>query len=386
MGRKIYYITRTFTHDAKTGGALMREGAVSQFIKHGFDVEVVSHSRQEGVSYLDGYKLSLFNNGDKSDKFNWTKQRFGVCEDYLDCWADNCTRYLREVVKNGDILFSTTGGDLATLKIASIIKKDINCIYIANFRDPVLHTSVNGVRLSPFLHVNRDKMLDKYISNADLLVTSSNDYREVLERRYIGKVINNHFGYLSNEDDIKVDFNFNLDALSIVYAGTLNKYQGPELYSEIFNGLRNVDLTIYTSNDLIKNCPDNIQIHSPIPRNLLYTKVSQQHNVGFVSLSHPYFSVCIPSKIYEYINIGLPIFGFLPKGEARDIVNDNGFGYIADVNNLKELRKKLCYYAVNIDELSIFHDNIAKKQDLWSMEYLFIQLVKEIEYIKRDLL
>lgn len=383
MSRKIYYITRTFTHDEKTGGALMREGAVSQFIKHGFDVEVVSYSQKEGVLFRDGYKLTLFDNGAKSDKFNWTKQRFGLCEDYLDCWAEKCTRYLRTVVNYGDILFSTTGGDLATLKIASLIKNDIHCTYIANFRDPVLHTSVNGGRLSPFLHVSRDKILDKYIRNADLLVTSTNDYKDILENRYSGRVINNHFGYLSNDNEVSVNFNSNLKSLSILYAGTLNKYQGPEFYHDIFSGLCNVELTIYTSNNLIEKRPSNIGIHSPIPRSQLYSKVSQQHNAGFVSLSHPYFSVCIPSKIYEYINIGLPIFGFLPKGEARDIVNDNGYGYVADVNNLKELRKKLSYYSCNIDQLRNFHENIVREKKMWSMENLFIQLVEEIDKLER---
>lgn len=383
MSRKIYYITRTFTHDVKTGGALMREGAVSQFIKHGFDVEVISHSNEEGVLLRDGYTLTLFDNGTKSDRFNWTKQRFGLCEDYLDCWVEKCTRYLRKVVNNGDILFSTTGGDLATLKIASILKRDINCTYIANFRDPVLHTSVNGIHLSPFLHVSRDKMLEKYIRNADLLVASTNDYKDVLEKRYSRRVVNNHFGYLSNDSEVSVNFNSNLTSLSIVYAGTLNKYQGPEFYHDIFDGLYNVDMMIYTSNNVIGNCPNNIKVHSPIPRNKLYSKVSKQHNAGFVSLSHPYFSVCIPSKIYEYINIGLPIFGFLPKGEARDIVNDNGYGYIADVDNLQELRKKLSYYSCNTNELMNFHENIVREKSVWSMDNLFVQLVEEIYKVER---
>ncbi len=41
-------------------------------------------------------------------------------------------------------------------------------------------------------------------------------------------------------------------------------------------------------------------------------------DVAFLSLSKEYFSACIPAKLYDYINIGLPILASLPDGEAKD--------------------------------------------------------------------
>lgn len=38
----------------------------------------------------------------------------------------------------------------------------------------------------------------------------------------------------------------------------------------------------------------------------------------------------VPSKCYEYIASGNPILGALPEGDARDLVQDTGRGYIAD--------------------------------------------------------
>lgn len=382
MKRKIYYITRTYTHDSNSGGALMREGAVKQFCEHGYQVEVISLSKTLNNISLDNQCLTLFDNGKGSDKVNWTKQRFGFSEDYLDEWANNCVNYLLPKVNKEDIVFATTGGDLASLKVASLVKDKTDCVYIANFRDPVLHTTVHNKSLSPFLHVNRDHLLIKYLNNADLVVTSCNSYKEYIEGKFQGRIINNHFGFLDNESNR--DYSHlpnNKKSLNIVYAGTLNKYQGPNYYPSIFSGLKKTSLTVYSNSDPFKREHDNIYIKSSVTRDELYRCIVENHNAGFVSLSNPYFSVCVPSKIYEYINIGLPIFGFLPDGEARSIVNDNNFGYIAKVGKYSELRQKLDYYSNKLELVDDLKVNVQNSRDKWSMKHLFSGLIKEIKLL-----
>lgn len=383
MKRKLYYITRTYTHNSSSGGALMREGAVKQFTQYGYQVEVISLSNDSVNILCDDHKVTLFDNGKNSDRVNWTKQRFGLSEDYLDEWSRNCVSYLLNQVKKCDIVFSTTGGDLASLKVGSIIKEKIGCIYIANFRDPVLHTTVFNERLSPLFHVNRDALLNKYISNTDMIVTSCNSYKECIEQKYQGKIINNHFGFLDNDNNQgELSLSNKGNILNIVYAGTLNKYQGSADYPKVFSSLKKTNLTVYSNSNPFKGVYDNINVSNTVPRSELYQRITENHNAGFVSLSHPYFSVCVPSKIYEYINIGLPIFGFLPDGEARDIVNDNNFGYIAKAGNYLELRDKLEYYSNRLELLDDFKVNLQRSRNHWSMKNLFPNLIKEIKLLE----
>lgn len=381
MKPKIYYITRTYTHNSQSGGALMREGAVKQFVENGYEIEVISCGNDSNVAcFRNGEKLKLLDNGKHSNWFNWNKQRFGIAEDYLDDWVTNCLNYLVHTVTRNDVVFTTTGGDLASLKVGSLVKEKLDCIYIANFRDPVLHTSVNHKRLTPYTHVNRDRLLKKYIKNSDLVITSSASYKQNISEVYSGKVINNYFGYLNNSDDISLyEGDTFSESLNLVYAGTLNKYQGPKLYNDIFDGLENTKLTIYTNCSSISSKSENILIKEAIPRERLYEEISKNYNAGFVSLGHDYFSVCIPSKIYEYINLGLPIFGVLPDGDAKNIINDNGYGYVESPDNIEKLHQRLDYYSNNLSCLLSFREKIIADRESWSMEVLFRDVLNEID-------
>jgi hypothetical protein len=103
--------------------------------------------------------------------------------------------------------------------------------------------------------------------------------------------------------------------------------------------------------------------------------------LGFVSLSDNYFGACIPSKIYEYINIGMPIIGFLPRGEARDIVNDNGYGYIALPDSPNDLKKKVSDFFTDQGALFEINQNILRDRTGWSMSSKIIELSDKLKTI-----
>jgi glycosyltransferase involved in cell wall biosynthesis len=45
----------------------------------------------------------------------------------------------------------------------------------------------------------------------------------------------------------------------------------------------------------------------------------------------------VPAKIYEYLATGKPILGLLPPGDARDLVDKSGLGYLAPPNAPEEI-------------------------------------------------
>ena len=49
----------------------------------------------------------------------------------------------------------------------------------------------------------------------------------------------------------------------------------------------------------------------------------------------------MPSKIFEYLNLGLPILAAVPRGDASDLVQGEGFGESAPSSDLLTLAKKI---------------------------------------------
>jgi len=48
-------------------------------------------------------------------------------------------------------------------------------------------------------------------------------------------------------------------------------------------------------------------------------------DVGSVSLFNDYLGACVASKIYEYINLEIPIISALPLDDGKDIINAIGY-------------------------------------------------------------
>ena len=57
--------------------------------------------------------------------------------------------------------------------------------------------------------------------------------------------------------------------------------------------------------------------------------LKNEADVGFLSLVDNISNYCVPSKLYEYINIGLPILAVI-NGDTKEIVNSNNLGVVCD--------------------------------------------------------
>ena len=85
----------------------------------------------------------------------------------------------------------------------------------------------------------------------------------------------------------------------------------------------------------------------------------------------------MPSQIFEFINLGLPILGAVPPGEAMDIINENRYGIACNYNDtvgLKEAIKRLHYKQA----LNGFKNNILRDRPQWSMEKKFKELLPHL--------
>jgi glycosyltransferase involved in cell wall biosynthesis len=133
--------------------------------------------------------------------------------------------------------------------------------------------------------------------------------------------------------------------IKIVYAGLLGVAQG------VYKMCQNLDFThiefhIYGSGSeqqliekIIENNPDlPIYYHGEIPRNELHNELLQ-YDVAIIPLLNRIYG-SVPSKIFEYALLGLPILYF-GGGEGEDLVKMYDLGWIANAGDYKDLNNAI---------------------------------------------
>ncbi|MFC1525545.1 glycosyltransferase [Candidatus Latescibacterota bacterium] len=147
-------------------------------------------------------------------------------------------------------------------------------------------------------------------------------------------------------------------SLRLAYAGAISAIQGPEILCQAMEIVRQsrpdlaqrVQATIYG--------PDNAYRRAVLSPSLVagvtYGGYLQAGEVSsrllasdacFLSLSSDDFSYAIPGKLYEYIAHGRPILAALPDGAARELIEKQGFGLVAECGSAEDLADKLAQMA-----------------------------------------
>ncbi len=155
------------------------------------------------------------------------------------------------------------------------------------------------------------------------------------------------FNTLKSKD--KIPFN---GKLKIVYAGLLGVAQGIFKLCQKLN-YENIELHIYGAGQeqgkieafIKSNQHLPITYYGELTRNKLHKEL-QQYDVTLIPLLNRIYG-SVPSKIFEYSKLGLPILYF-GGGEGEDIIKEYDLGWIAE--------------AGNYDSLNILLDRIKKNK------------------------
>lgn len=376
MNRKrVYYLARSFLPNV--GGGLIRSRQVELLREAGCEVIVVTPDYQpRRYSCRDerDIKISAGN-----IRFGLIKQYLGLSEDYLDGWSGKTFRELAGRVTRTDIVFASASGELACLKVASRLNELVGCRYIANLHDPLTDSTVDGIRFGSRFHASRDALEERYLRNAEFIVTSSASYEDVLRRKYphwAGHLTNCYFGYCSRRELPQAPVTSG--RLSVAYAGTFQTTQRPEILAKAAVGVDGVELHFlghhadyrpldeFRSSATFTNSTDHSTFLDYMARNV---------DVGFLSLAAEQYRVCVPSKLFEYLNLGLPVLGALPDGDAADIINRSGYGIAVHYLNLggiraalRELTRSATYEALRT---SVLRDRAS-----WDMRVRFADVIR----------
>jgi glycosyltransferase involved in cell wall biosynthesis len=365
--KKIWFLSRSYLPSV-TGGTLIRKAQVELFNKAGFEVVVVTPNY--GASIIEEAKGLVRIPMSNKLRIPLLFERTGLNEDYLDLWVKRAFRYLDKAVDKNDIVFATSGGELGSIKLGSLLKNKKDCKFVVNLHDPINYTLVNGLKIRDIIHVTRDRVEKKYLSNSDLIITSSVFNQNSLQNKYPkmkDKIVNSYFGYIN---EVNLSEKTTSNKLRIIYAGQFLAVQAPEILAHAIENLENIDVYFignYEKYEPLYKFADKVNFLPFMEHSKFLEFTMKNIDAGFVSLSDDYFGACVPSKIYEYINLGIPILGALPDGDAKDIINNNCYGLTCSYSDVKSLRNNIVELQKN-KVLNKCRTSVLKDRSQWSME------------------
>jgi hypothetical protein len=249
----------------------------------------------------------------------------------------------------------------------------VGCRFVVNLHDPVDFTRVSGRKINNIPHVDREGQERKYLRNADLVITSSISNQSSLVEKYpemATRIRCSYFGFITKAElpEKAPSLGFN-----IVYGGTYDKNQSPELLAQAVEDLDNVEAhfvgnhAAYKPLNFARANQPNCRFINQLSYSNFLRYLSEHADMGFVSLGSPYLGACVPSKIFEYINIGLPIFGALPAGDAKEIINLKGYGAACEFDNIPAQREAILKIVANKQVLQAYRQQILHDRDDWFM-------------------
>ena len=112
---------------------------------------------------------------------------------------------------------------------------------------------------------------------------------------------------------------------------------------------------------------ENVIFKNYMPHSKVLRYMCENIDIGFVSLTEDYYGLCVPSKIYEYINLGLPMIAALPEGDGRDIINSFNYGIACDYRDIIGIKNAILKFK-NCLFLGIIKENVVNQRDVWSMK------------------
>jgi len=182
---------------------------------------------------------------------------------------------------------------------------------------------------------------------ANLILGQSQEILTHIAKRYPQKntfLYRNYPDFKNRQTTIQ---NSSGDKIKIVYAGLLGIAQGVYKLCKQLDYSK-IEFHIYGAGSekekiekfILKNTELPIKYHGEVTRVKLHNELINYDLVIIPLLNRIYGSV--PSKIFEYAKLGLPMLYF-GSGEGEDIINKYGLGWVAESGNYKELNATILH-------------------------------------------
>jgi glycosyltransferase involved in cell wall biosynthesis len=158
----------------------------------------------------------------------------------------------------------------------------------------------------------------------------------------------------------------------IVYAGAISRIQRPEILLKAYACLaarcpgiqRELEVEVYGPESpyfrvsVRKHLCDGTRFGGFLPRARLLERLASA-DLGFLSLGDPVYAYATPTKLFEFIELGIPMVAVLPPGAARDLIERHQLGLVVDLGDVEGLAAVLEELSCQPAELARLRANVV---------------------------
>src|SRR5690606_31983924 len=173
---------------------------------------------------------------------------------------------------------------------------------------------------------------------------------------------------IPNFESLPIAENSRSEEIKIVYAGLLGMAQGIfEICQQIIFPEK-VSFHIYGAGPEAEKISTlhkrNIHFYGELEREDLHKEL-QKYDIAFIPLKKRIYG-SVPSKIFEYSRLGLPILYFA-GGEGEDIVNREALGWVVADNDIEALQRFIS--TISKEKLKSFPKEAVQKNSISAFDF-----------------
>jgi glycosyltransferase involved in cell wall biosynthesis len=363
LRHKVYFIACCFPPFGR--GNAITNSCVANSLSEKFDVDVVCMQREEGglIAYqedrslVEGLHPHLGVHRVRASNWrglNIALYALGILPCYFLNWAWSVWRQRDTIFSQAGVVFAVYPV-FSDLVVAYFVSRRYGFPLLVDFRDDFAGVMSSGWRsiLRPFYRY----MEKRIIAAADRVSVTTEALRQDLLDRYglePDKVEVVYNIVPTNKDLVRTVGDSSLDVLRIVYAGAMSRVQKPEVLLKAYAHLAAEDPLWIERLQAELYGPESPYFSVKIRKWLApgcefggfkpQTEVAQlvaTADIGFFSLADSTYAYATPTKLFDYIEAGVPIVASLPQGAAREIVERSEIGLVADAGDAIGLAKCL---------------------------------------------
>lgn len=337
--------------------------AFAKYLKeYGYDVTVLTKGLKYEHKVINGINVHYVNDTYFIKKLDTSKKESQIIH-YLKCawniaymniyndedygWTNSAVKKANELLKQNqfDYVLSSAPPIGPHIVAYGIKKKYPKIKWIVDMRDALWSPNY------PFnMRKNLIKFIKTTISQGDILLSVSKPQLE----EYIN-LTSNKLKYLELRNGY--DFEYiesnkeKTNTFIIMYTGNFYTGRKPDNFFEAVKLLvKNDEINNFVIEIIGNSAPINIpnelrkyiKIITKMPYNELISYVREKADLLLMISPSDIEKGCYTGKLFDYVGIGKPILGLVPKNDvAADLIKETHIGYIAENENIEEIKNVL---------------------------------------------
>jgi len=273
----------------------------------------------------------------------------GLFPCYFLNWAWSAWKRREELIDRPGIIFAIYPV-FSDLVIAFFLHRQYGFPLLVDFRDDFSGVMSRGWRRI-FSLIYR-YLEYRILQAADHVTVTTEVLRNDLLKRYTleSDKISVVYNIVPTNSDFMPGEKCEKKPFRMIYAGAISFVQRPEILLKAYAWLiehspemrQKLHIDIYGPESpyfklqVKKHLIPGVEFHGFLSRQEI-VKCLSQIDVGFLSLGDATYSYAMPTKLFEYIEFGVPIVAVLPTGAARDLIERCDIGLVADVDDVEGL-------------------------------------------------